>query len=115
MEVGVPESLRRCKDLVKLHQFSLSAVGLLEVKVKHYLGRSWSLLGFPLEQVCHQMDGFRTGIWDQCLQITGNTLRPTEIHSICQLVALRPIILEGEESPSYTTCLHIITLQKVHD
>ncbi len=44
------------------------------------------------------MDGFRTGIRDQSLQITGNTLRPAEIHGTRQMVSLRPIILEEEDT-----------------
>ena len=84
--------------------FSYEAVQ--EVQVRLYLCRSWSLLGIQLQQVCHQMNGFRTGIWDQRLQITGNTLRPTEIHGTCQMVSLRPIVLEGEDTDTHLTHSH---------
>lgn len=60
--------------------FFLSAMGIVKMEVGIHLGRSWSLSGIPLQQVCHQVDGFGTGVWDECLQITGNTLRPPEIH-----------------------------------
>lgn len=98
------EYLRACEKkkvfvlFAKLHR-------VMEIpghQIRHYLGRRWSLLGIPLQQVGHQMDGFRTCIWDQCLQITGNTLRPTEIHSTGQLISLGPIILEGGVSPRFT-------------
>lgn len=79
---------------------------ILEVQVRHYLGRSWSLLGIPLEQVCHQMDGFRAGIWDQCLQIIGNTLRPAEIHRTCQMISVRPIVLEEDTVHRICSILH---------
>lgn len=61
-----------------------------------YLGRGWSLLGIPLEEVGHQVDGFGAGVGDERLQITGNTLRPAEIHGTGQLVSLRPVVLQGE-------------------
>lgn len=43
------------------------------------------------------MYGIRTSIWDQCLKVVGNTLRPTEVHGTGQLESLRPIILEKED------------------
>lgn len=98
------EYLRAWKDKdIWTNYMSLHSVGWTEDcgdtrRLAMYLGWTWSLLGIPLKQVSHQMDGFRTGIWDQSLQITGNTLRPTEIHSASQLVSLRPIGLRREVS-----------------
>lgn len=104
--------LRACEDenkKIKWNNCSLYWAARRTGKTRKNLGRSWSLLGIPLQQVGHQMDGFGTCIWDQCLQVTGNTLRPTEIHSTCQLVSLRPIILKAGDSGStfwYTiTCV----------
>lgn len=62
-----------------------------------YLCRSRSLPGIPLQQVYHQMDGLRTGVWNQCLQIVGDTLRPAEIHCTRKLISFRPVILAGED------------------
>lgn len=61
-----------------------------------YLSSSRPILGVPLKQVCHEMDGVWTGVGDQSLQVTGDTLRPTEVHGARQLVPLRPISLQGE-------------------
>lgn len=90
-----PEKLQRFGQ-TSAYNLVDSIAEILQAYVRHYLCRSWALLGIPLEQVCHQVDGFKTGIWDQCLQVTGNTLRPAEIHSTCQLVSLWPIVLQGE-------------------
>lgn len=61
-----------------------------------YLCRSRSLPGIPLQQVCHQMDGLWAGVWDQCLQIIRDTLRPAEIHCTRKLIPFRPVILVGK-------------------
>lgn len=52
------------------------------------------------------MDGFRAGIWDQCLQIIGNTLRPAEIHRTCQMISVRPIVLEEDTVHRICSILH---------
>lgn len=44
------------------------------------------------------MDGLRTGVWNQCLQIVGDTLRPAEIHRTRKLISFRPVILVGGDN-----------------
>lgn len=78
-----------------------------------YLCRSRSLPGIPLQQVSHQMDGLRTGIWDQGLQIIGDTLRPPEIHCARKLITFRPVVLVGEETLSPRIIFKDIIILKV--